>query len=221
MSNFEKAVSQSCLEWASSLPETCEYTLSAASEKYFDKLLKRMEHGGFRPVSKHTLRFILIAAIIAALLAVITIGANIGEQSFEIIPNGDMAQYSVIDPAEPLLAIDLTVNYTVPGFKLKDTMYDPNDIRSPAMNMLLITVSVIILTVVRYFFTFFLNTGIYSMRGEVKLCQKQLLKDRFMFCSVFLYCFLFLLRKMFWLRSKTTKYRFCLYTYKRQIIIYL
>lgn len=127
MSNFEKAVSQSCLEWASSLPGTCEYTLSAASEKYFDKLLKRMEHGGFRPVSKHTLRFILIAAIIAALLAAITIGANIGEQSFEIIPNGDMAQYSVIDPAEPLLATDLTVNYTVPGFKLKDTMYDPND----------------------------------------------------------------------------------------------
>ena len=127
MSNFEKAVSQSCLEWASSLPETCEYTLSAASEKYFDKLLKRMEHGGFRPVSKHTLRFILIAAIIAALLAAITIGVNIGEQSFEIIPNGDMAQYSVIDPAEPLLATDLTVNYTVPGFKLKDTMYDPDD----------------------------------------------------------------------------------------------
>ena len=57
----------------------------------------------------------------------ITIGANIGEQSFEIIPNGDMAQYSVIDPTEPLLATDLTVNYTVPGFKLKDTMYDPND----------------------------------------------------------------------------------------------
>lgn len=124
MSNFEKAVSQSCLEWASSLPETCEYTLSAASEKYFDKLLKRMEHGGFRPVSKHTLRFILIAAIIAALLAAITIGANIGEQSFEIIPNGDMAQYSVVDPAEPLDTSDLIVDYMVSDFYVSDIVYN-------------------------------------------------------------------------------------------------
>lgn len=124
MSKFEDAVRRSCQEWASALPDDVEYTLSKNSESYFKKLIKRMEHGSYYRVSKRTLRFILIAALIAALCTAVTIGANIGEQDFEIIPNGDMAQYKVIEPNSPIFKSDLEVRYIIPGFEVSEKMYD-------------------------------------------------------------------------------------------------
>lgn len=118
MSKFEDAVRRSCLEWACALPDGTEYTLSENSESYFKKLIKRMEHGSYYRISKKTLRFILIAALIAALCTAVTIGANIGEQDFEIIPNGDMAQYKVIEPNSPIFKSDLEVRYIIPGFEV-------------------------------------------------------------------------------------------------------
>lgn len=124
MSKFEDAVRRSCLEWACALPDGTEYTLSENSESYLKKLIKRMEHGSYYRISKKTLRFILIAALIAALCTAVTIGANIGEQDFEIIPNGDMAQYKVIEPNSPIFKSDLEVRYIIPGFEVSEKMYD-------------------------------------------------------------------------------------------------
>ncbi len=124
MTKFEEAVRMSCLEWAADLPEACEFSLSADSKKYFKKLLERMDTGAYRRVSKRTLRFVLIAAIIAVLLAAVTIGAAVGQQSFQIIPDGDMARYVVINPSEPLDASDLIVDYTAPDFYVADIVYD-------------------------------------------------------------------------------------------------
>lgn len=128
MSKFEDAVRRSCLEWASALPDDAEYTLSKNSESYFKKLIKRMEHGSYYRVSKRTFRFILIAALIAALCTAVTIGANIGEQEFEIIPNGDLAQYKVIEPNSPVFKSDLEVGYIIPGFEVSDVICDADDI---------------------------------------------------------------------------------------------
>lgn len=127
MSKFENAVSQSCLEWASELPDDAQCSISPESQKYFNKLLKRMCYGTYQVVSKRTARFILIAAIIAAVFAAISIGANIGEQDFEIIPNGDMAQYKVIEPDSPVFKSDLEVDYIIPGFQVSEKMYDADN----------------------------------------------------------------------------------------------
>lgn len=84
MTKFEKASLLSCNEWASSLLDSPEYTLSRKGEK---RLLSIVEHMDGSPVCrfpKRVVRLILVSSVIAALLVATTVFAVIGQNEFNI-----------------------------------------------------------------------------------------------------------------------------------------
>ena len=124
MASFEDGVRLSCLEWASALPESNDFQLSRKSERYFCRLSSKMKSGVCGGSPKHILRFALVAALIAALFAAFSVGALTGTQDFNILPQGDMARYEVVDPHPPFAEKDLEVPFIVSGFEVSDILYD-------------------------------------------------------------------------------------------------
>ena len=69
---FEEACRLSCLEWAATLPDTPEYTLSKQAKTRLEMIVSHMEGGRYRRVSKRAARIIAVAAIVSALLIATT-----------------------------------------------------------------------------------------------------------------------------------------------------
>lgn len=124
MTKFEKACLLSCNEWASSLPDSPEYTLSRKGEKRLLSIVEHMDGSVSRRFPKRVVRLILVAAVISALLIATTVFAVIGQNEFNIFRRSDMSEYSVNGSSAPASSGDLTVSYVVDGFELTKTEYD-------------------------------------------------------------------------------------------------
>lgn len=124
MTKFEKACLLSCNEWASSLPDSPEYTLSRKGEKRLLSIVEHMDGSVSRRFPKRVVRSILVAAVISALLIATTVFAVIGQNEFNIFRRSDMSEYSVNGSSAPASSGDLTVSYVVDGFELTETHYN-------------------------------------------------------------------------------------------------
>lgn len=126
MKVFEEACRLSCEEWAATLPDSPEYTLSKKAEKRLRKII--FDYAGIkkRRVSKRAARIIAIAAIVSALLIATTAFAVMSQSDFDILGRADMSEYAVADANGQALSSDLQVSYVVDGFELSQTNYDAN-----------------------------------------------------------------------------------------------
>ncbi len=121
---FEEACRLSCLEWAATLPDTPEYTLSKQAKTRLEMIVSHMEGGRYRRVSKRAARIIAVAAIVSALLIATTAFAVMSQSDFDILRRSDMSEYAVADANGQALNSDLKVSYVVDGFTLSETNYD-------------------------------------------------------------------------------------------------
>lgn len=128
MKVFEEACRLSCEEWAATLPDSPEYTLSKKAEKRLRKII--FDYAGIkkRRVSKRAARIIAIAAIVSALLIATTAFAVMSQSDFDILGRADMSEYAVADANGQALSSDLQVSYVVDGFELSETEYSDNAI---------------------------------------------------------------------------------------------
>ena len=125
---FEEACRLSCLEWAATLPDAPEYTLSKQAKKRLEIIVSHMEGGRYRRVSKRAARIIAAAAVVSALLIATTAFAVMSQSDFDILRRSDMSEYAVADANGQALNSDLKVSYVVDGFELSETNYDDNSI---------------------------------------------------------------------------------------------
>ena len=125
---FEEACRLSCLEWAATLPDAPEYTLSKQAKTRLEMIVSHMEGGRYRRISKRTLRIFAVAAIISALLIATTAYGIIEQNDFGILRRADMSEYAVNGTGGHALSSDLKVSYVVDGFELIQTHYDANGI---------------------------------------------------------------------------------------------
>ncbi len=121
---FEEACRLSCLEWAATLPDAPEYTLSKQAKKRLEIIVSHMEGGRYRRVSKRAARIIAVAAIVSALLIATTAFAVMSQSDFDILRRSDMSEYAVADANGQALNSDLKVSYVVDGFELTETYYN-------------------------------------------------------------------------------------------------
>ena len=121
---FEEACRLSCLEWAATLPDAPEYTLSKQAKTRLEMIVSHMEGGRYRRVSKRAARIIAAAAVVSALLIATTAFAVMSQSDFDILRRSDMSEYAVADANGQALNSDLKVSYVVDGFTLSETNYD-------------------------------------------------------------------------------------------------
>lgn len=118
MTKFERACIMSCNEWARSLPDSPKFVLSRKGEQRLLSIVDRMDGKVVRRFPRRVVRFILVAAVIGALLIATTVFAVIGQSDFDILKKSDMSEYSINGSAGQIDFGDLTVSYVVNGFEL-------------------------------------------------------------------------------------------------------
>ncbi len=122
MTKFERACIMSCNEWARSLPDSPKFVLSRKGEQRLLSIVDRMDGKVVRRFPRRVARFILVAAVIGALLIATTVFAVIGQSDFDILKKSDMSEYSINGSAGQSASDDLTVSYVVDGFELSKTV---------------------------------------------------------------------------------------------------
>lgn len=120
MTKFERACIMSCNEWARSLPDSPKFVLSRKGEQRLLSIVDRMDGKVVRRFPRRVARFILVAAVIGALLIATTVFAVIGQSDFDILKKSDMSEYSINGSAGQSDFGDLTVSYVVDGFELAE-----------------------------------------------------------------------------------------------------
>lgn len=127
MNNFEKALRLSNNEWADSLPNKLEeYPLSDECQNKMNFILGKSEELKVKASFKRTLRFILIAAIIASILIASTAMAIPSSRKFLIDKFSNHSVYTVESEKNRIKQIDLICSYIPDGFTLDETHYDAN-----------------------------------------------------------------------------------------------
>lgn len=121
MTKFERACIMSCNEWARSLPDSPKFVLSRKGEQRLLSIVDRMDGKVVRRFPRRVVRFILVAAVIGALLIATTVFAVIGQSDFDILKKSDMSEYSINGSAGQSASDDLTVSYVVERFELIET----------------------------------------------------------------------------------------------------
>lgn len=121
MTKFERACIMSCNEWARSLPDSPKFVLSRKGEQRLLSIVDRMGGKVVRRFPRRVVRFILVAAVIGALLIATTVFAVIGQSDFDILKKSDMSEYSINGSAGQSASDDLMVSYVVERFELIET----------------------------------------------------------------------------------------------------
>lgn len=122
MTKFVRACIMSCNEWARSLPDSPKFVLSRKGEQRLLSIVDRMDGKVVRRFPRRVARFILVAAVIGALLIATTVFAVIGQSDFDILKKSDMSEYSINGSAGQIDFGDLTVSYVVNGFELAEPL---------------------------------------------------------------------------------------------------
>lgn len=127
MNHFEKALKHSNDEWADSLPDKLEdYPLSDKCQNKMNSILYKSKELKVKASLKRTLRFILIAAIIAAILIASTAMAIPSSRKFLIDNFSNHSVYTVESDKNRIKQINLICSYVPDGFTLDETHYDAN-----------------------------------------------------------------------------------------------
>ncbi len=121
MTKFERACIMSCNEWARSLPDSPKFVLSRKGEQRLLSIVDRMDGKVVSRFPRRVARFILVAAVIGALLIATTVFAVIGQSDFDILKKSDMSEYSINGSAGQSASDDLMVSYVVERFELIET----------------------------------------------------------------------------------------------------
>lgn len=119
MNNFTKACCMLNEEWVNSFPDEIEqFRHSRAYTKNINRLFSKMRNDKYHPLTKGTLRALIIAAIIISLAA--TAMALPQSRKYIIEKFTDHSTYTVADDAKSNIVTDLTVGYLPEGYELVD-----------------------------------------------------------------------------------------------------
>lgn len=123
MNNFTKACCMLNEEWVNSFPDEIEqFRHSRAYTKNINRLFSKMRNDKYHPLTKGTLRALIIAAIIISLAA--TAMALPQSRKYIIEKFTDHSTYTVADDAKSNIVTDLTVGYLPEGYELVDNFED-------------------------------------------------------------------------------------------------
>ena len=115
MSKFEEVCLLSCEKWIDSFPEDIpKHEFSEKHKKRMEPLLAYQPKGSKRRISGKFIKFIIIAAIIAAIAA--TALANPVSRKYIIERFSDHSEYNVIDTKNTEKVESLALNYIPTGF---------------------------------------------------------------------------------------------------------
>lgn len=119
MNNFEEACKISCEEWVNSfhIPENYVYN-SKKMTKYINGLAKKIWNGKYHRITKNTIRFIIVAAIILSLTA--TVFAVPVSRDFIISTFADHSIYSIASFEKSKKVNSLSIEYVPEGFTQSD-----------------------------------------------------------------------------------------------------
>lgn len=127
MNKLKKALKLSNDEWVNSLPNELEdYPLSDECQNKMDLILNKSEELKVKASPKRTLRFILIAAIIASIFIASTAMAIPSSRKFLITKFSNHSVYTVESNKNRLKQTDLACDYIPDGFTLDEIHYDAN-----------------------------------------------------------------------------------------------
>ena len=125
MRKLDKALRLSNDEWVDSLPDKLEeYQLSDDCQNKMNSILCKSKELKVKAFPKRTLRFILIAAIIASILIASTAIAIPSSRKFLIDKFYDHSVYTVDSTKNRLRQMDLACDYVPDGFTLDEIHYD-------------------------------------------------------------------------------------------------
>lgn len=119
MNNFTKACCMLNEEWVNSFPDEIEqFRHSRAYTKSINRLFNKMRNDKYHPLTKGTLRALIIAAIIISLAA--TAMALPQSRKYIIEKFTDHSTYTITDYRKAMPVTDLTVGYLPEGYELVD-----------------------------------------------------------------------------------------------------
>lgn len=125
MDNFEKACVLSNEEWFEQIPdELPEYEFSEEYKRKINTLVKGLEPSKRKGLPRKIVKYLIIAAILSALLIASTAFAVPGQKAFVVTKFDVGSEYTVENPKKNFKISDLKVSYVPDGFVITDTHYD-------------------------------------------------------------------------------------------------